>query len=267
MSRHSKPIDDPTPGSKGGKPAAAQSASVQKAGSPTGKPARSVAPKEEASWTEVANFVVTFERRESETGAGIERRITAHKMQDDGITAKWTGVAQQPMCEWIADHVSDWVIAEPRSAEVDGSAIAAQVPGVDTTGLAMRITQVRAVLSADRAPAAVGSTQEDSRHTSFESGEAFNLEALIEISGLPKSQAAQIPACSVQFFSRNAVTKEKVRLGEARIADHVEGRSSFRAKLALVRLAAGNYRLEAVAMLKGQQPILAYGLAPMMQVH
>jgi hypothetical protein len=34
-----------------------------------------------------------------------------------------------------------------------------------------------------------------------------------------------------------------------------------------VRLAAGNYRLEAVAMLKGQQPILAYGLAPMMQVH
>jgi hypothetical protein len=119
MSKHSKSNDEPT-GGRIGRANAAAGAAAQKADSVAANAARGAAPKEEDVWTEVANFVVTFERRDS--AAGVDRRITAHKMQDDGITAKWTGVAQQPMCAWIANHTGDWGFTESVSPALTGLA-------------------------------------------------------------------------------------------------------------------------------------------------
>ncbi len=263
MSKHSKPNDDPTTG-KGGKPNPASSPPAHKSASLAAKAARGVAPRE-APWAEVANFVVTFERRESESGDGIERRITAHKMQDDGITAKWTGAGQQAMCEWIANQVRDWVNPEPAEStrnEVGCDPIAARAPELDTTHVTLAIAQVRALGSVDPEPSGSG-TQDEGCRTSFKRGEVFNLEALIEFSGLREADAGHIPPCSVQFFSRNTLTKERARLGEASIAERGCGQSSYRAVLTRVQLAEGSYRLESVAMLKGKQPKFAYEQVPL----
>lgn len=156
MSKHSKPNEEPSAG-KSGRASVAAGAAAQKAGSSAAKVARGAAPKEEDRWTEVANFVVTFERRDTE--AGVDRRITAHKMQDDGITAKWTGVAQHPMCEWIANHTGDWAFAEavsPAPAALAGESKAAAAPsmGPASAGPGLVISQVRA-LHAERPDALI----------------------------------------------------------------------------------------------------------------
>ena len=138
MSKHSKSNDEPSAG-KAGRANAAAGVAAQKIGSTATKAARAAAPKEEDGWTEVANFVVTYERRDS--AAGVDRRITAHKMQDDGITAKWTGEAQQPMCEWIANHTGDCAFAEaanptPTPLTGESNAAVASSPSVGSASAA-----------------------------------------------------------------------------------------------------------------------------------
>jgi hypothetical protein len=273
MSKHSKANDDATTSSKGGKPGAASGVSALKAGSPTGKAVRSAAPKEEASWTEVANFVVTFERRESETGTGIERRITAHKMQDDGITAKWTGLAQQPMCEWMTEHVGDWAKTQPTTpveAEPLQSGSDAAAPPDKPTALQLEISMLRAVhtyaehaCTGTIAPAELGRGGVGS----LKSGTAFDVEVTVKINGLCKGKAPQnsVP-CSVQFFCRNTLTSEGTRLGAVSVVEMVDNKSAYRAVLPRVSLAAGTYRLESVATLKDAHPSFAYGQSSLLEV-
>ena len=53
------------------------------------KAARPAAADKRDEWSEVANFVITFERRGAQAAGTLERRISAHKMQDGGISARW----------------------------------------------------------------------------------------------------------------------------------------------------------------------------------
>jgi hypothetical protein len=282
MAKHSKTFDD-APASQGGRPRSAPSPAPTKAAAQS---TRTVTRPPEESWTEVANFVLTFERRVGAVDGQTEKRITAHKMQEGGITANWTGVAQQPMCEWIAQHVGDWARAQAQAQleevaptltteeihneeiqQGDTETLAPPAAAAPPAALGLAVAQVRALQAiVETVPGGSPAAPSNSR-ASFKSGEAFSLEALIEINGLGDAQPLDpAAACSVQFFSRNTVTSEAARLGEACVAEPVNGQSSYRAVLRRVRLPAGTYRLESVATLKGMPPKHAYGQGPVLQV-
>ena len=268
MSKHSKPSDDPT-NSKSGKSIPASGASAQRAALAASKGARSVSAKKEQPWTDVASFVINFERRAVVAGRS-ERRITAHKMQDGGITAGWTGLAQQPLVEWIADHVGDWGDSEPVQSllapAVADNRIDAKPTLCDTTAVALSITAVEAHQAGGIETTAGARAREQARGVVLRSGTAFDLDAVVEISGLEDEILSTSAPCTVQFFSRNTVTQERSRLGEVLAGAQAAGRSSYSATLPQITLPAGTYRVASVAILKGTPPKLAYAQGPLLEI-
>jgi hypothetical protein len=268
MSKQSKQNDVPSAG-RGGKAAAPAVSTVSKSVPATGKPERGGATRKEERWTEMASFVVNFERRNNADGSG-ERRITAHKMQDGGITAQWTGVAQEPLVRWIADHVSDWGDRESIQA-VAGHAAESSLIDLgdavcDTTTVSLSITAIGAHTPGHSGGAVRAEASNGASSVALRSGAAFELSAVVEINAQDGRElpAASTP-CTVQFFSVNTVTKQRSRLGEV-WAGQAAGRSSLAATLPRVTLPAGSYRVTSVALLKGTPPKLAYAQGPLLEV-
>ena len=242
------------------------------------------------AWSEVANFVVTFEQRSSGAGGSAERRITAHKMQEGGITAEWSGAAQQPMCAWIQDHVGDWggLVGDDAEAGAAGSIAAGAAPGdapaaaptpvqlpavaqsplIDRKqeDMTLLFSELRVALQAADAdvPASVAARGPDAM--SIASDHAFNVEGRIELRGLREPDLRRHAHCSVQFFGRNLATKEGLNLGKVEIESLAEGQTSYQAVLRGVRLPAGHYRLASVALLQGDLHRMAYKAGPLVQI-
>ena len=274
MSKSSKSNDDQTT-YKAPRANSPASAIPRKAGNSSGKGTRVAALAKGDDWSEVANFVVTFERRESEAAGTVEQRISAHKMQDGGITAIWSGVGQQPMCEWIANHVGDWASMDADKHETDAVSqeviLAPSLASTPSDGDAAAISSdVTVTISDLRTLAASADAQTLGAgkldRTSFASGEAFNVETRIEISGLRGRDLHRNSPCCVKFFSRNIATRLGLQLGQVSVDDLAEGQTSYRAVLPRVSLPAGSYRLETVALLKGTQTKMAYRQGPLLQV-
>ena len=228
------------------------------------KPARRPTPK---AWVEVANFVLTFESRNTRAG-GHEERITAHKMQEGGITATWTGAELRPMCQWIGEHVGDWAehAPAPTAEAVRGSASNGAAPA-PLPQLNLAIAQLRAVPATQGRAAAMGAPGAAQRPMSRTDADTFNLEAVLEISADgPLDPALPPTRCPVEFFSRNMLTTEKQRLGEASTVEWVPGRLSYAATLSRVRLPVDTYRLDCVARLPNATRPFAYLQGPLLQV-
>jgi hypothetical protein len=200
-------------------------------------------------WAEVANFVVTFERRGSQAEGTLERRITAHKMQDGGISARWSGPAQQPMVAWMAQQVGEWAADVASTEGTTPAAPNGPGPAATTDACAVSIQDFQAL--------ALGESK------------AFDLEANIEVQGLEtvvQPGALALPPCTVAFYSRNVATRDKSALGSVVLEDLEPGRRSYRARLKAVVLPAGEYRLESVALLRGRSPKMAHKVGPVLHV-
>lgn len=270
MSKHSKANDDLHTG-KGGKQPPPSAVSAHRASLALTKGARSAPQKREAAWIDVASFVISFEHRAAVTGRS-ERRITAHKMQDGGITAEWTGLAQQPLAQWIADHVGDWGDEEPlqglmASAETSACIDAKAIP-CDTSALVVSVTKVEAhQAGGHRTADGARSVAETPGAVALQSSTAFELEAVVEISAPCGQEVSPHSAsCTVQFFSRNTSTLESSRLGEVLANVRPGTRGAYAATLPRVKLPAGTYRVASVAILKGVPPKLAYAQGPMLEI-
>jgi hypothetical protein len=249
-----------------------------KAVSTGSKAARGSRPPKADAWTEVASFVINFERRASSESRGPERRITAHKMQDGGITAAWTGLAQQPMCQWIAEHVSDWANVDPADA-AERSAMktwhekavpaphrmpkkADDHPEASPSIAAVRAHQTGVVdvtLRANAPRALLG--------VALKPDEAFDLDTWID---MPASCLGALdpgtPQCTVLFFGKNTQTHEGLRLGAAVAEARNAGDHSFMASLPEIKLPAGSYRVAVVAELNGLPERRAYGQGPLLEI-
>lgn len=235
----------------------------------------------ERAWNEVASFVIHFERRSAASGGGSERRITAHKMQDGGITARWTGLAQQPMVGWIAEHLSDWGdlpgdepvshAAEATPGVAGGTTADVPAPLPDASQVSLSVAGVAArQAGASGAPAARPEAP-SAASIRLRSHEAFVLDATIEIAAVNESLVDPLgEGCTVQFFGRNILTQEGIRLGQAKVdaapVDREGGRRAFRASLDDVSLPAGTYRLVSVATLSTRPAKLAHFQGPMLEV-
>ena len=223
------------------------------------KAARPAAADKRDEWSEVANFVITFERRGAQAAGTLERRISAHKMQDGGISARWSGVAQQPMAAWMAEHVGDWADDE------------APLPGAPASAEAGRAARPTATDAATAAAAAARATDNTSIsiqnfRVRGQADAAFDLEADIEVECPVGAKARLLPPCSVSFFSRNVANHDKAALGTIVVDGLAPGRKSYRARLPAVKLPAGEYRLESVALLKGAATKVAYKAGPVLHV-
>jgi hypothetical protein len=246
---------------------------VRKAESPGGE-----------TWVEAANFVITFERRNADANGRIARRITAHKMQEGGISAEWTGLQQEPMCDWIAHHVGDWgdepnaaaaseptgptstlhsaALAGPADPEVASLHLAALDPRGEVasqavvepspvpsaaSGTTVRISRLNVVRSATLVP-------QSSVAGAVEAGDdgrmAFDLLAHLQFGegGVGDASDPAMPACPIEFFGRNLATAQKMRLGEAQAPANQRGRC-VAVTLSNVELPPGTYRLACVARL------------------
>lgn len=274
------------------------SPAAPRSGSPRTAP-RSGKPTRERAWSEVASFVVQFEKRAAADGS-FDRRITAHKMEDGGITARWTGLAQQPMVDWIAQHLGEWgelpagdrapprVDATPKEAPGQAEATplpasaamppqeatASRAPWRGTPPILLSITEVVA-RQAGASGSAAGSS-EAPRHgrSRLRGTEPFELDATIAMTGAPDQPAAmRAGPCKVEFFGRNVSTKQSVRLGEVHVAagDAVgaapsRGEALYRAHLGGLRLPPGTYRLDSIASLPTRSARLAHAEGPMLEV-
>lgn len=283
-----------------GTPSAAPAAAVA-------RPARSAKAPRERAWSEVASFVIHFERRASGGDGAGERRIAAHKMQDGGITARWTGPAQQPMMGWIAEHLDgDWsespgpapvlvpglvpapvpataptAVAAP-AALVQGGSAGPASPGPLTPSAAagrLAITDVRARPAGAARRAAAGRAGPQAR-TQLRGGDAFGIEARVEIVGAGAATTATAPAdaaaCKVEFFGRDLTTRQSVRLGEAAVdplavaADADAGAAGAVcagwARLSGLALPPGTYRVDSIASLAARPAVLAHAEGPLLDV-
>jgi hypothetical protein len=270
----------------------ASSTQPKAAASKAASPATRAAPRRKAPrppttrpWSEVANFVLTFETRLLRSGRE-ERRITAHKMQDGGITARWTGHAQQPMVNWIAEHLGDWgelpsqesVPPDAESAHVThppsppsaatASTAVSPKPWLDAAQVSLSITAVVArQAGAMGSPAGAPATLQPSR-ARLRGGEVFDLDATIEVSCASPLPAAPLASqCKVEFFGRNLSTKKSIRIGEASIdADLVSGAGVYQAHLGGLSLPPGTYRLNSIASLPTRTARLAHTEGPLLDV-
>ena len=180
--------------------------------------ARKAAAPMEPDWNEVANFVLTFESRTRAQGAR-ENRITAHKMQDGGLTAEWRGTEQQAMCSWIGQHLGDWPAAsgdnvveagEPRTPSADRSSTSGEPNEPAEVGPA---APSREVLPAFRLqvtalyPLAQGSAGAQVHAVGTL---PFDLEASIIAEPVDTDATSEYAVpCTVEFFCRNTTTTEK----------------------------------------------------------
>lgn len=267
-SKRSSHVDARAAG-RGGRAASAALAEPR-VGSATSKAARGRVPKKEERWTEMASFVINFERRAGARGSA-ERRITAHKMQDGGITAQWSGLAQEPLIQWIAEHVNDWGDMESvqpvAAAEAALPLIAGAAAHCDTASVNLSISAVEAHQAGRTGAGGRGQTPDPGRTVALKSSAAFDLDAVVRISGPDGRElpSASTP-CTVQFFVSNVATKEQSRLGEVRAGATAPGASSAAATLPRITLPAGTYRVASVAILKGTPPKLAYAQGPLLEV-
>ena len=246
------------------------------------RPGRKPAGPVEAAWNEVANFVLTFESRTLASGAS-ENRITAHKMQDGGLTEKWTGTEQQPMVRWISEHVGDWPEAAAKAAAEPAHSSVAQAdpppylqrsadPDVQRdipAAFRLTVSSLQPVLN----PFAGADPRHAAVHLSgariqMPGATPFDLEAAVSIDALNDTAAASGSSvrCVVEFFCRNTRTAEKTRLGEAYSGGVAGARSSCTAALRGVRLAPGSYRLACVARLTGAGAPPAFLQGPWLEV-
>ena len=231
--------------------------------------ARKPAAPAEPAWTEVANFVLTFESRVRVEGTR-ENRITAHKMQDGGLTAEWRGTEQQAMCGWIGQHLGDWPAAmgdefieaaDPGTPSAGGSSTSGEgkQPTARREALPEYRLQVTAVhpraLGAPDAPVHVVDTR------------AFDIEASI-IAVPVNADAATHDAvpCAVDFFCRNTMTAEKFQLGSTVVVDVTGSEHQYKAVLRQVALAPGHYRVACIARLRSAVAPVACAQGPLLQV-
>jgi hypothetical protein len=269
-----------------------------------GRRARGAAAAQDAAgaWNEVANFVVTFERRERgerRDADGVERRISAHKMQDGGISAAWTGIEQQPMCAWIADHLgADWAEAGTDAAPEAGAA--ERLLGADPTAppavsephktlppsaasmvatsddaatpveprvVALAVSHVRPVRPGSHGAANTSGHAVEPTREPLQGDAPFDLEALVRVEAVSPCGPAQEPLSgSVQFFCRNMATAEKRRLGEVPWEQAAQGGTTHCARLSSVCLPKGRYRLASIAKARGTAHQVAYSEGPLLEV-
>lgn len=250
-----------------------------RAQAPASKPmaaraARKAAAPVEPDWNEVANFVLTFESRTREQGAR-ENRITAHKMQDGGLTAEWRGTEQQAMCGWIGQHLGDWPATggdkvveagEPHTPSADRSSTSGETNEPAEVGPA---PPSREALPAFRLqvtalyPLAQGSADAQVHAVG---PRPFDLEASIIAEPVDTDAASEsaVP-CRVEFFCRNATTTEKFQLGSI-VFDVTGTEGAHKAVLRQVSLAPGHYRLACVAKLRRVISPVACLQGPLLQV-
>lgn len=279
---------------------AARGAPVSEADAPTARTGRGAKAARERTWSEVASFVIHFERRATGDGAG-ERRITAHKMQDGGITARWTGLAQQPMTSWIAEHLGDWgdepapevppgcaastasatpaaptstaptphtatrALAGTGTASADGPIPRPRAPGVELaiTAVIARSAVAGPARAADWPAVAPARAR-------LRGGESFELAAEVRIVGAADAAVADAaPAlpCKVEFFGRDLATRKSIRLGAADVGAAAGGAAgAYRAHLGGLVLPPGTYRLDSVALLGARPAKLAHAEGPVLEV-
>jgi hypothetical protein len=214
-------------------------------------------------WDEVANFVLTFESRAVASGTR-ENRITAHKMQEGGITEKWIGTEPQPMVQWIRDHLGDWAQAAVRTDPP------IKVPRHELAAFRLEVSALCPIAraSGDRGheQAELAARQSDARiHVSGPA--TFDLEAVVQIDPSNADLLADGSVrCAVEFFSRNTLTAEKARLGEAMTAEVTATQRSYTAVLLNVTLNTGSHRLACVARLRNSAAPIACLQGPLIQV-
>lgn len=237
--------------------------------------ARNAAVPAEPAWNEVANFVLTFESRMRAQGAR-ENRITAHKMQDGGLTAEWRGTEQQAMCGWIGQHLGDWPAASGDNvadAEDPGrpSADRQSTSKEANPPTEMRpATPPRPALPAFRLQVTAlyplaGSSADARVHVL--GTQPFDLEASIIAEPVNPDAALEYPVpCAVEFFCRNATTTEKFQLGSTVVVDVTGTESVYKAVVRQVSLAPGHYRLACIARLRGAIAPVASVQGPLLQV-
>jgi hypothetical protein len=236
---------------------------------------RSALPRDEG-WDELANFVVTFERRQARPDAPVERRITAHRMENDGITAKWTGDAQLALGAWMSDQVPGWSVAvavaaaEPAAAR----ALAQIAPAAEPVPSTASADNARTPSVAVPTPATTASpssleflalkVQGAEGQPSAQAGLPFEVEAWLQAA--PRD-AGELPsgACAVQFFCRNASTAQGERLGIVS-AVAVGGGHRYRAVFQCDGLPAGTYRIESAASMRNAREVFAYRRGPLLEV-
>ena len=220
--------------------------------------ARKAAAPVEPEWNEVANFVLTFESRTPARGAR-ENRITAHKMQDGGLTAEWRGTEQQTMCGWISQHLGDWPAASDDDVVGTGELPTPSADRASSSRETNEPTEVRPAAPSPEAlpafrlqvtalyPLARGSA--DARVHAVGTL-PFDLEASIIAEPLNPDAALEFPVpCEVEFFCRNTTTTEKLQLGSI-VVDMTRAESAHKAVLRQVSLAPGHYRLACIARLR-----------------
>ena len=244
------------------------------------KPSRKAATVAEPAWNELANFVLTFESLGLPDGLR-EHRITAHKMQDGGLTAEWRGTAPQAMYDWIGQHLGDW-------PAISGATQAAALATPDTTSAATNAptnapTAAPTNAAAGAAAPAAGHRealpafhlQVTALHPRGEAGarvntvraQAFDIEAHVTAESLREDDDPADPVtCEVTFFCRNTVTAEKFGLGAPVVFDVSHAQREHTALLEQVCLAPGSYRLACIARLRGAAAPVACGQGPLLQV-
>lgn len=215
--------------------------------------ASDVAPLPTENWHTLTSFNIEVQTREID---GIRERRTLIQQLETEAIARWAGIAEEPLHQWMHERLSE-------TLEATDGAIAASAEPISVDITAMRIFQAGLVnhpIVADKSDPLVAST--------LIAEEPLTVELTV---GIAADAIANLANKSITYHAkgqaRHLATGAIIDLGETRITVHSQDAAKCTILLPQVTLQKpGAYRLLAFAAIENLASITGYFKIPMLQV-
>jgi hypothetical protein len=230
-------------------------------------------PVTESEWKSFASFVVVVQARQMKDGTR-EQRIKVHHRETDKQRVwpdeddEWPGMTSTQPWEWIVAQVGETEEVVPGAKErAPAEPKSAESPPARVPQTKIVVTTIHAYQPPDaEAPVGVGRAGELFRGT-VRGSEPFALEASFELIETTGAEVAkERGSYRAKFYARNRSTGERIYLNDTQPEPLSGNKSHHTAKLPIVTLPRGNYKLQVLVTL--QDPLSALGFleVPMLQV-
>jgi hypothetical protein len=229
------------------------------------------------AWGSLAAFVVEIQVREVQ---GQEKEqlieVTHIPVSEDGTWLENDRhkdiVEGEQLYEWMLAHLGKGVERSPEPEVTLAVEVQPSTPPVPPSPVKVPLARVRFIqIQVFQPPQTETPLISSEAHQPWlsilQSRKPFRLEALLELSGPAAAELAkQQIAYYARFHAHDLATGAVTHLGDTEPGTLNGSRHSFSAGLSEATLLPGTYRLEILAMVESEPPVLGYLKVPLLQV-
>jgi hypothetical protein len=229
----------------------------------------SAAPKTTKEWSDFANFVVCFERKnvggKEEKRTKVEHRTGIQHMETEE-QASWPGIETDEACKWMLKRLGKKVTTTPEEDSPVTEALSTEVSAVSSP-VNIEITAIQVLQPPSTNQPQELFTQNHAVSGYIKAEEPFSLTASFQVTGLGAAKATKKSLeFSAVFHAINLLTYTPIRLGASQPGSLEENEFFYMANLAPITLPPGTYQLRILTTIRDVQPIWNHIEVPLLQV-